>query len=64
LDLLAGAADTLADGWSNAAAAVSRPKPSNSKVHVIFSTDCGGFQNWQSYVVFFSAEMAGHEVSP
>jgi hypothetical protein len=28
-------------------------------VHVIFSTDCSAFQNWQSIVVYYSAEAVG-----
>ena len=58
---LADAERTLADGWSNSVA-IPKPHKTNSKVHVIFSTDCSAFQNWQSYVVFFSAEIAGHTV--
>lgn len=28
-------------------------------IHVIFSTDCGTYQDWQTLVVFYSATMAG-----
>eukprot|EP00614_Pseudopedinella_elastica_P019425 CAMPEP_0172653240 /NCGR_PEP_ID=MMETSP1068-20121228/243725_1 /TAXON_ID=35684 /ORGANISM="Pseudopedinella elastica, Strain CCMP716" /LENGTH=610 /DNA_ID=CAMNT_0013467669 /DNA_START=141 /DNA_END=1973 /DNA_ORIENTATION=- len=31
----------------------------SSHVHVIFSTDCSAFQNWQSVVLFYSARAAG-----
>jgi hypothetical protein len=39
----------------------SRSTPLNGRnegVHVIFSTDCSPFQNWQSIVVYYSAEVA------
>ena len=28
---------------------------SESKVHIVFSTDCSAFQHWQSYLLFYSA---------
>lgn len=30
--------------------------------HVIFSTDCSAFQDWQSILAFLSAESVGHKV--
>ena len=30
-------------------------------MHVVFSTDCGSFQDWQSRVLFDSARQVGHE---
>mmetsp|Transcript_72004 Transcript_72004/g.141257 ORF Transcript_72004/g.141257 Transcript_72004/m.141257 type:complete len:366 (+) Transcript_72004:55-1152(+) len=30
-------------------------------LHVVFSTDCSSFQDWQSQVLLYSAEMARHE---
>ena len=29
--------------------------------HIIFSTDCGTFQDWQSLIVFHSAKLAGQK---
>ena len=31
-----------------------------ASVHVVFSTDCGSFQDWQSRVLFDSARQVGH----
>ncbi|KAL3817387.1 hypothetical protein ACHAXA_005022 [Cyclostephanos tholiformis] len=31
----------------------------NSTIHLIFSTDCGSFQHWQSYLFFHSAYKVG-----
>ena len=33
----------------------------NSDIHVIFSTDCNPYQDWQSLLVFHSAKMAGQK---
>lgn len=30
-----------------------------SRLHVVFSTDCGNFQHWQSYLLFYSALRIG-----
>ena len=30
-----------------------------SRLHVVFSTDCGTFQHWQSYLLFYSALRIG-----
>mmetsp|Transcript_18234 Transcript_18234/g.39456 ORF Transcript_18234/g.39456 Transcript_18234/m.39456 type:complete len:642 (+) Transcript_18234:3-1928(+) len=30
-----------------------------SRLHVVFSTDCGTFQHWQSYLLFYSALRVG-----
>jgi hypothetical protein len=30
-----------------------------TRLHIVFSTDCGDFQHWQSYLMFFSAWKAG-----
>mmetsp|Transcript_23714 Transcript_23714/g.34577 ORF Transcript_23714/g.34577 Transcript_23714/m.34577 type:complete len:511 (+) Transcript_23714:55-1587(+) len=30
-----------------------------TRLHVVFSTDCGDFQHWQSYLLFFSAMKVG-----
>ncbi|KAJ8598437.1 hypothetical protein CTAYLR_006851 [Chrysophaeum taylorii] len=35
------------------------PEPS-SRVHVVFSTDCSAYQDWQTEVVFNSALVVGH----
>ena len=32
----------------------------NSDIHVIFSTDCSEYQDWQTIVFFYSAMSAGH----
>jgi len=29
-------------------------------IHVVFSTDCGGYQNWQAEVFFHSAQLVNH----
>lgn len=34
---------------------------SSDDVHVIFSTDCSGYQNWQSLVLFHSATIVGQK---
>ena len=31
------------------------------EVHVVFSTDCGSYQHWQSIAVWYSARYAGHQ---
>lgn len=31
--------------------------------HVVFSTSCSPFQDWQALLVFLSAEMVGQKVS-
>ena len=36
-------------------------QPSSANVHIIFSTDCSPFQNWQSVVVYYSAAAVGQE---
>ena len=33
----------------------------NDDFHIIFSTDCGTFQDWQSLIVFHSASLAGQK---
>lgn len=35
-----------------------KPKltPSEPPIHIVFSTDCGGFQDWQTIVFFYSAK--------
>ena len=33
-------------------------QPSSANVHIIFSTDCSPFQNWQSVVVYYSEGQA------
>jgi len=38
----------------------TRSQRNQSDVHVVFSTDCSAYQNWQSQVLFYSAEMVGH----
>jgi hypothetical protein len=30
--------------------------PPNDRYHLVFSTDCGGYQNWQSMALFLSAD--------
>ena len=34
-------------------------KPGESEVHVVFSTDCSGYQHWQSIALWYSSRMAG-----
>lgn len=33
----------------------------NSDIHVIFSTDCNPYQDWQSLFVFHSAKVVGQK---
>lgn len=35
--------------------------PDDSNVHVIFSTDCGAYQDWQTLVMFHSAKAVGQK---
>jgi len=35
------------------------PSPPAIEMHVVFSTDCGDFQHWQSYLFFYSALRVG-----
>merc|ERR1712194_632377 len=32
----------------------------SSNVHIVFSTDCSGYQHWQSLVSYYSFRRAGH----
>ena len=34
-------------------------KPGEPEVHVVFSTDCSGYQHWQSIALWYSSRMAG-----
>lgn len=32
----------------------------NDVVHIVFSTDCSGYQHWQSIALWYAAQSAGH----
>lgn len=34
---------------------LTKPYNDNYKMHIIFSTDCSAYQDWQSIVLFYSA---------
>ena len=69
-DERASAAKETPDGISSGAqlnpASVSEPPPPNhgnvhdGNVHVVFSTDCSAYQDWQSEVLWYSALMVQH----
>lgn len=40
---------------------VSRQKPSEMKLHLVFSTGCSAFQDWQSFVFFYQVLRSGQE---
>ena len=35
-------------------------KLSSKNVHIVFSTDCSGYQHWQSIVLYYSLRRSGH----
>ena len=39
---------------------VLKEAPLGPEVHVVFSTDCGTYQHWQSIAVWYAAKQAGH----
>lgn len=47
----------IRDGPENAASAVG----SSEDVHIVFSTDCSGYQHWQSIANYYSFRRSGHE---
>lgn len=36
------------------------PRPNNDIVHLVFSTDCSGYQHWQGIALWYAAQSAGH----
>lgn len=36
-------------------------KSKNNHVHIVFSTDCSGYQHWQSIALWYSAQSVGHQ---
>jgi hypothetical protein len=49
----------LQGGISKSIPSVSSDNLNESDIHVVFSTDCGEFQDWQSLLVFHSAMIVG-----
>ncbi|KAL7519711.1 hypothetical protein ACHAWX_004470 [Stephanocyclus meneghinianus] len=37
-----------------------RDASSSKDVHIVFSTDCSGYQHWQSIALYYSAKRSGH----
>lgn len=50
---------SLQGSTSNSLSVVSSDNPEASDIHVVFSTDCGEFQDWQTLLLFHSAMIVG-----
>lgn len=50
---------TLQRGVSNSLSLVPSDNAETSDIHIVFSTDCGEFQDWQTLLLFHSALTVG-----
>lgn len=52
----------IMESRSTMKATIQRPNTNNTSkdVHIVFSTDCSGYQHWQSLAAYYSIKRSGH----
>lgn len=60
-EVMKNAKVTLKGSVTNSPPMVQSDGPDTSDIHVVFSTDCGEFQDWQTLLLFHSAMIVGQQ---